>query len=504
VPPELSRPLSLLLRAIVAAVEWRELALRHFSAPERTRLFDAGPRLLSVLRQANADEARAVEEAFGRLDTGYLAAGAGDLALALATAVEELKRYAGPRAIAFSCPTPWGEGVLQGEGDDTVEPGRRLLLLLDLGGNDTYGAGGGNADIGQPAAVLIDLAGNDRYVAPAASAAAFGCGLFGYGFAVDVAGDDRYEAVEFSQGAALFGAGALWDLGGDDRYSLVAHGQGAACAGAAVLLDAGGADAYDCTSFAQGYGYVLGAGVLEDLAGDDLYVAQDTDIRHPSAQSKEHNTSMAQGCGFGKRADYVDGHSLAGGCGVLVDQAGNDRYRCGVFGQGCGYWYGVGMLLDGGGDDSYEGVWYVQGAPAHFAVGILNDRAGQDRYLGKMNMAQGAGHDFSLGFLVDREGNDVHQAPNLSLGAGNDNGMGVFWDAGGDDSYESAGLTLGAAAITGKGTLREGHRCLGLFLDGGGKDTYSRPFAKDGTGWTMAEAGRVPVGGERGAGVDRP
>jgi len=504
VPPELARPVAFLLRAIAAAAVWRDSALRDFSAADRERLFEVAPRLLSLLRQANQEEARFVEEAMARVDLDHLAAGAGDLTLALAAALEELRKYSGPRGVAFSAATPWGDVVVNGEGVDSVAAGRRILLLVDLGGNDAYAAGGGNADFRQPASVLIDLGGDDAYTADAKTPAAFGSGLLGYGFLVDAAGNDRYDAAEFAQGAALFGAGGLWDLAGDDRYRLEALGQGAACVGAAALLDVAGTDRYECTSYAQGYGYVLGAGVLVDHAGNDEYLAQDVEIRHPSAQSKEHNVSMAQGCGFGKRADFVDGHSLAGGVGVLVDHAGDDRYRCGVFGQGCGYWYGAGMLLDGGGNDTYDGVWYVQGAPAHFALGILNDRAGNDRYTATMNMAQGAGHDFSLGFLVDREGNDLHQAPNLSLGAGNDNGMGVLWDAAGDDTYESKGITLGASAISGKGTLREDLRCIGLFLDGGGKDMYLLPHAKDGATWGMAEAGRASATGERGAGQDRP
>ena len=68
-------------------------------------------------------------------------------------------------------------------------------------------------------------------------------------------------------------------------------------------------------------------------------------------QSKEHNTSMCQGVGMGRRADYTDGHSWAGGVGMLVEGGGDDTYSCSVFGQGCAYWYGVGLLVDKAGAD---------------------------------------------------------------------------------------------------------------------------------------------------------
>ena len=58
--------------------------------------------------------------------------------------------------------------------------------------------------------------------------------------------------------------------------------------------------------------------------------------------------------GNGRRGDYLDGHSLAGGVGILFDQEGIDHYVSGVFGQGVGYWEGVGILWDAAGDDVYQ------------------------------------------------------------------------------------------------------------------------------------------------------
>ncbi len=503
VPAELAEPMAFLLRVVAAAHRHHTLAFRALSRTEQEQLAGAAPRLASITRQASPDEARFVEEALARVDLAYLAACAGDLALAAAGAANKLRTYAGPRNLSFAAETPWGPVRVYGDGEDRIPLDLRPLLVIDLGGNDVYECGGSALGPDRPVSILLDLAGDDRYESPPGAPGSFGAGVLGCGFLIDLAGNDVYRGEEFTQGCGLFGAGALWDAGGDDAYHCLAYGQAAAFAGAGVLVDTAGKDTYDCLSFSQAYGYTLGGGVLVDHAGDDTYTANDTEIRNPSAQSKEHNVSMAQGCGFGKRADYLDGHSLAGGVGILVDHAGNDRYRCGVFGQGCGYWYGCGFLLDGGGDDEYHGVWYAQGAPAHFAIGVLADAAGNDRYTATMNMAQGAGHDFSLGMLIDGAGDDVYKAPNLSLGGGNDNGIGIFWDRAGNDRYEvGKSITLGAARISGGASLRREMRCLGLFLDGGGTDTYALPYPGDGKTWGMADAGYVPSGGEYGAGVD--
>jgi hypothetical protein len=213
--------------------------------------------------------------------------------------------------------------------------------------------------------------------------------------------------------------------------------------------------------------------MLVDKSGDDHYIAEDEDIVFPSPQTGEHNANLAQGVGFGKRADFVDGHSWAGGHGFLIDGAGDDIYDAGLFAQGCAYWYAIGLLSDVSGNDEYNGIWYVQGSGAHFGLGILLESEGDDIYNAEMNMAQGAGHDFTLGFLIEEDGDDVYNAPNLSLGGGNANGIGMFWDKKGDDEYNcTARITLGRANRAGRGGLRDHINTIGFFLDTGGDDTY--------------------------------
>src|SRR5262249_36203385 len=156
----------------------------------------------------------------------------------------------------------------------------------------------------------------DTYLAEGGPA--FGAGVLGYGLLLDAAGDDLYRADHLACGAASFGVGLLVDRAGKDRYEIDHVGQGAAFFGVGVLGDGKGDDEYRCFMQAQGFGGTRGCGALVDREGSDRYEADDTKIRYPSPQTKEHNTSLAQGCAFGRRAHPGDGHSLAGGVGLLV------------------------------------------------------------------------------------------------------------------------------------------------------------------------------------------
>lgn len=504
VPAAAAREAAFLLRAALEALEWRERAYAAFAPAERKALWAAAVAYASAAddNEPGPDVEERVEKALDRIDFKALAVGATDLALGLDRAAGRLAGTTTEWKGSFRWATPFGDVVIAGAGDDTHPAEPPTLLLLDLGGNDTYRGGAATRSDQNPISLLVDVAGNDTYDSGSAAGPAFGAGVLGYGYLVDLAGDDTYRAQRIAEGAGVLGYGALLDLAGTDRYDAIAAAQGAGIFGVGVLADLAGDDRYHAFQAAQGYGYTKGCGLLLDRAGNDEYVAEDTEIRYPSAQTREHNTSLCQGFGMGKRADFTDGHSLAGGVGLLVDGQGDDRYSCGVFGQGGGYWYGVGLLLDAQGNDRYDGVWYVQAAAAHFAVGVLWEGGGDDRYRATMNMAQGAGHDFSLGFLVDDAGDDTYEAPNLSLGAGNDNGLGIFWDRAGDDTYRSAGISLGRAALTARNGLRDLMRTLGVFVDGGGHDMYNQACAGNGKTWMQPGAGNPPLATEKGVGVD--
>jgi len=500
VPKSTQQAAALLLQVALNTVGYRRAALSKVAdiagAYKRAQIYDPGTEdPETVARQL--DLAHSV-------DISFLLAGGQDLQLA-ATQAMTLAEATDPTAVyEWRIDTQWGSIVLSG-GTNSKVNGANTLLMIDTGGNDTYLNPASNQSVANWLSVCIDTAGDDKYLSderladmpiskfegrkPATTAQGPGSALLGYSFLGDSKGSDVYRTHATGLGAANFGVAVVLDKAGDDNYDSYANAEGFGTFGVGILEDLDGKDTYRGFSQVQGIGQTAGVGVLIDRTGDDLYEANDDVIDFASPQSSQHNVSMAQGAGNGRRADYLDGHSLCGGIGILYDQAGNDTYSCGVFGQGVGYWQGVGMLWDDKGKDAYKGQWYVQGASAHFAIGYLEDQDGNDDYSAPMNMAQGAGHDFGFGMLIDRLGDDKYHAPNLSLGAGNANGIGMFVDGGGNDIYESSGVTLGRGAEAPKATLREQALCLGVFIDLAGTDTYpaSALWAKNGSrtpNWT--------------------
>ncbi len=502
VPLSIAKPVALIIYGTLLSLTWYDQAL----APVR-RLPNADKLLAGFPDDYVGDTVKPeLQQVLDTLDFAYLYAGAQDLADALDQALPMLHTARPELTKSVSIETPLGSIVLSGPGANDHTPDAGAFLIIDANGDDKYTAGGGADGPQHPVGILIDLGGNDKYAAADAKRPTFGAARLGYGFLIDDEGNDEYTAQKNSQGSGSGGVGALLDTAGNDRYSLVEHGQGAGSFGLGLLWDKDGSDTYSVYQLGQGFGFTLGVGFLVDHLGNDRYVANDTDIKFPSAQSDQHNGSLSQGFGFGLRADFSDGHSLAGGIGVLVDGTGDDFYSCGVFGQGGGYWYGVGILADLKGKDSYHGIWYVQGACAHFAVGVLFDAGeGDDTIEATMNMAQGAGHDFSSGFLFNAAGNDIYKAPNLSLGAGNANGAGYFWEVSGADTYQSSGTTLGSASHASElkeANFRHSSRTIGVFLDQGGTDTYPAGVPDVGNNKAWRHSGSAGPRREVGAGLD--
>ncbi|MCG3126433.1 MAG: hypothetical protein CHACPFDD_01268 [Phycisphaerae bacterium] len=470
----------------------------------------------------------------------FVMVAAQDVVFAVEEAVRSLKADAALSSATFSyrASTRFGWVILAGSGDDVhafdapegpdaaAKPrpeSQTALLIIDTGGGDTYAQAGAAFSRQAPVGVAIDLAGDDTYRAPAANVASFGAGALGVGVLWDEAGDDTYEADRRALGYGEFGLGLLIDVAGRDVYKSIDSAQASATAGYGLLVDREGDDQYEAYRMSQAFAAVNAVAALVDLAGADRYVANDTDIRYPAPQSKEHNVSLAQGAASGWRAEYVDGVSVNGGVAILLDGGGDDTYTCGVFGQGVGYWYGAGLLIDLGGADSYLGQWYVQGAAAHFAAGVLVDRDGADRYDARMNMSQGAGHDLSVGILIDDAGNDTYQGSTLGLGASNAAGVGLMIDRGGDDRYETpAEQCLGW--VNANEAYRSLFRSYGLFVDFAGRDVYTvrgaagapagyaggasaapgRAGAKDGATWPTPANDGGPNRVIFGYGVDRP
>lgn len=395
-------------------------------------------------------------------------------------------------------PTVLGKLVVRGAGSDTIraEDHEDAWCVIDVGGNDTWsGSFGGSSRLSLlPVALALDLGGDDTYTSEEFG---LGCGARGIGVLVDLDGSDRYHVTESGLGCGWFGTGLLWDLAGDDEYVVEgAWGQGAAHAGVGVLLDVSGNDRYECAEQSQGLGSTLGTGLLLDLDGDDVYHCRDDG--NISELYLGQSVAMAQGCGYGRRADLGDGRSLAGGWGLLVDLAGDDRYHAQCWAQGAGYWWGVGVLEDRGGNDVYENGKYSAGAAAHFAIGVLVDVAGDDRHnqgvTTTKNQFQGHARDGSIGVFVDGGGNDRYLLKNLCAGGADLASVALFWDRAGDDVYETqldevsrwARPAFGAASwYDPMRSFRDDLASWGVFLDTGGSDTYPEGGrAGNGSSWT--------------------
>jgi hypothetical protein len=478
VPPAVARAAAVLLNAMPAALKKRNQALAKFATPDKLQAAYGKARDLALDYKVDAETLRLLRD----VDLTALVQGGQELARAMDRATALLAKVPADR-FEFAWDTPIGAIAFNGTQDNVYGAGP-YLLIIDTGGNDRYASGAATTSATHPIALLLDLAGDDVYEAKGGPA--FGAGILGYGFLFDAAGNDVYKADHLACGTGSFGVGILLDRGGKDRYEIDRVGQGAAFCGIGVLSDLTGDDEYHCFKEAQGFGGTRGCGVLVDREGNDLYDANDTKIRYPSPQDNKHNTSLAQGCSFGRRDHPGEGNSLAGGVGILIDGKGDDRYRCGVFGQGVSYWYGLGMLVDLDGDDTYEGIWYCQGSAAHYGVGALCDLGGNDKYRTKLTMGQGAAHDYSIAWLHDAAGNDTYECPSNCMGFALYNGIGILWDEAGDDTYKTGGPAFGAT-----GETRPGGLCLGMFLDEGGvnvfpknararpKSTWTQPANKD-------------------------
>jgi hypothetical protein len=473
VPQEVAARAAIVLGAVPGALDARKDALAGFrpeGVPEEKRIPLAYDKALAFGTSHDLDETTLL--LLAAFDREAMLRGARLLARAVDAASAPLTTTS-LGAFSFQWTTPIGEIALGGAGDQVYDSGP-YLLVIDTAGDDTYrpkGAPAGRSMADYPIAISIDFAGDDLYEGDDLS---FGVGLLGYGFLLDASGNDRYEASDVGPGSGILGVGISIDRSGNDRYKVSRFGEGAGVLGIGVLADLSGDDEYFCRQMAQGFGGPMGVGALVDVSGNDLYEADDTKIDFPSAQTKEHNVSLAQGCGFGRRAHPGDGHSIAGGLGILVDGAGNDHYKTGVFGQGVGYWYGMGVLVDLSGDDDYKGVWYAQGSAAHYAIGALIDLSGNDRYA-SLTQSQGQAHDGSIGLLVDGAGDDDYSSGGYTMGAGHIDSIGLFRDGGGNDRFTNSESSCGWAEERSPDGV-----CAGIFLKVGGAAHFAtKPHGHD-------------------------
>ena len=457
------------------------------------------------------EDLRAVAE---EVDTVALTAGAHQLATAAEQALNALSVVEPFDGGDLELDTAHGRIVLRsGASDDTWTGLDDALLVVDLGGDDDWqGQYASTTELWQAASVVLDVRGNDTYgtatpdlQAPDTTAGAGfdvshgftqGAGLIGYGMLLDGSGDDTYAASVHGQGSGVLGVGLLSDRSGADTYRLGAVGQGAAMFGLGVLHDHEGDDELRLFSLGQGMGKAGGHGLLLDGGGSDLtvaYVAEQEPwlpaehsmrnlLAYPGnwaygIDGTPHYMSVAQGTGWGYRADWMsDRTNWGGGFGALVDFGdGADTRIADCMSMGQGFIYGMGMLYDDGGDDTYRNFWWGMGASAHMGVGLLWDKDGNDDHT-TTRASSAFGYDYGVGWFIDDGGDDTYRGQ-VHYGRGYQNGFTFFLNTGGDDTYNAErmkGNNVWFGVVRNNDGGRRTLRLAGVFMDlGGGNDVYN-------------------------------
>lgn len=365
--------------------------------------------------------------------------------------------------------TEWGKFVIGTKGDDVYHD--RIAFIIEPGGNDLYLCEL-SADFQQPYYLAIDLGGNDLW--QNRKTGGLNRVLGGIGWSVSMAGEDYYQGGDLAF-SSFFGFQYHHNRGENTVYRTGRYTLGAATFGLSVNVNDGGNNIYHTTGYSHGFGGTLGAGLLIDKGGDDLYYAGGKYLHKPLRP--DDYRSMAQGFGFGVRPDW------GGGIGLLYDKSGNDSYEGGVYAQGVGYWYALGILLDGGGNDTFNAVQYAQGSGIHLAGGFLYNESGDDTYYSRFGPGQGAGHDYAVGFLIDRAGDD-HYSIDGGNGLGLTNSVGIFLDVAGNDRYERNKLTNYGYANEARDSGG-----IGLFIDLGGDDIYPDSLWTNNNFWVRGTYG---------------
>ncbi len=234
---------------------------------------------------------------------------------------------------------PFGRVRIAGSGNDKHgTDGKHHLRTIDPGGNGRYYGGAASSDASNHAVSVI----------------------------IDAAGDDRYRGDTGLGEGGRFGTGIHTALAGNDEYRLLHK--------------------------SLGYGGTFGASIAVNLGGNDRYLADVENIRYSWFDDFCTQLDLPLGFGFGRRADMSDGHSSAGGLGMLVDGGGGDDvYICSDSAFGIGNLNSLAVCWDKSGNDTWIarsnsfGQPYMEREKAirDFPVNcvLFLDGGGHDRYL---------------------------------------------------------------------------------------------------------------------------
>ncbi|HUR70198.1 MAG TPA: hypothetical protein VM370_13220 [Candidatus Thermoplasmatota archaeon] len=419
---------------------------------------------------------------------------------------------------------PAGLVILGDQTDDTYFPTGTLkdpILLVDLGGDDTYYTTAGGACASNlfhscnmlAVSVLLDISGSDHYTYDGAPNAVQGAGsVGGLGILADVQGDDVYSSTMTRTTSGPFGGVLGYTDGG---------AQGMSNAGVGILVDGLGNDVYraDVAStagrsiwnFAQGWGGNGGLAISSDGSGDDWWVSHGLGITKTGGCVVNNRDT----CGF--QGVYTDGVGFFGGIGIMTDTgAGRDHYKLydnatttDFYSVGFGAFGGTGIFFEDGGDDDYVAGHVAQkpfivpllncafGTGSLGGAGIFLEMGGDDQYVG-FSGAPGKSYVMNEGFggigagyglFVDMSGDDGHFMRNYAADGTSPNTHPQ------SDTFGRGILLEHSSPLSGVNTNGDGGaNRFGNYLDLGGSDTYvGAPPSADGGTWSGgADVNAVP------------
>ncbi len=485
-PQWLHVPLAKLLREFRRSIKYNRLSTNGIPVEVKNELFDFTG--IQTLNDSDSLHSRAIEKAAKKFNPYFVCKSAICMADACSLFIQTVDSLSAlhsfSQAFHVEIQTSVGMIIISDRSDseyDLVNP----LLVIDIGGNDTYRGAFAATSQTTPVAVLIDFAGNDRYLS-SQSILSQGVGVLGTALLADLGGDDYYMAKNYAQGFGLFGVGILYDSGGTDSCVMHNSGQGCAYFGAGICAGGAGNDYYYIYGDGQGMGGSSALGLMVDYSGDDVFVAESNPAKSPGRADYHSdgkvNFCFAQGAGQGRREVPGGKFSWAGGTGALVDFEGNDTYRAGNFSQASGYWFGTGVLYDAQGNDLFESCYFSQASAAHFAQAVLVDDSGDDTYF--LDKTSGAalsfGWDFSNTLFVDGKGNDRYRLKMFGIANSMVRSNTFFIEMEGDDYYDVGGID----GFFGRCDLLETYKNKtaataqyessqhAIFIDAGGEDVY--------------------------------
>jgi hypothetical protein len=394
-------------------------------------------------------------------------------------------------SILGSRETDLGTIVIGGPRDNEYDATEgKFALIADVGGDDEYAECASLRLVGEnlteaplPGAisVVIDADGDDDYTA--AQQPGLGGALGGVALLVDGGGDDEYTSKRMAMGFAVHGVGMLVDLDGDDDYDAEMFSQGFGANGIGLMFDARGDDEVTGTIYSTGVGLPMGVGCFLDRDGDDKVhtsganASPPIDSTYGKQDGRYHGACQGFGIGFrfmpqqnGPRGGYA-----GGGLGICLDLEGDDVYKAGEFGQGCGYYFGAGIFANIEGDDKYESQRYGSATGAHQGQGVFIDMEGDDEYVGTSGVGFAGNWDTMICSFLDAEGDDKYTVRGgLALGTATIASFALFFDGEGKDEYSATG-----GNVIGDGghasDKNYGAQSLGIFIDAGDdRDDYNR------------------------------